>query len=213
MNINTIVWDYNGTILNDIDLCIDVMNGMLKRRSMPLISKNIYREKFTFPVRKYYELIGWDFNTYSFDDIGHEFIDGYRERLKEAQLFPGVKSTLSYLKNQGFTQHILSAMEGEFLHKSVTYLNVQDFFTTINGIENHLAKGKADIAKKIVRNGTLEPAKALMLGDTLHDAEIAQEFGMQCVLIANGHQPIHKLAKSGYPVINNLSEIESVIKT
>lgn len=212
MNINTIIWDYNGTILNDIDLCIEVMNGMLKKHNMPLISFQEYQQKFTFPVKEYYQAIGWDFSRVSFDHIGHEFIDGYRERLREATLFPDVKSTLERIDKKGLSQHILSAMEATFLVESVKQLGIEQYFSSINGIENHLAKGKIDIAQRLIDSGLINPGASLMIGDTLHDAEIAKAFHMKCILVTSGHHSYKRLSKSGFPVIKRLSDLNGSIE-
>lgn len=211
MSINTIIWDYNGTLLNDIDLCIDVMNGMLRKNGMPLISQQEYQTKFTFPVKDYYSAIGWDFDKISFEDVGHEFIDGYRERLPEAGLFSDVKTTLERIEKKGLSQHILSAMEAGFLLESVKQLGIQEHFISINGINNHLAKGKADIAQQLIDNGVLDPKRSLMIGDTLHDAEIAKAFDMKCILVASGHHSYERLSESGFPVIKTLSDLNGSI--
>jgi hypothetical protein len=60
-NYKNIIWDWNGTLLNDITICIKSMNILLKERTLPLISEDKYRDIFTFPVRNYYEQLGFDF--------------------------------------------------------------------------------------------------------------------------------------------------------
>ena len=69
-----IVWDWNGTLLDDAWLCVDVMNRMLKERGMPLKTLEEYRDLFDFPVKDYYSKLGYDFNSDPFDEIGMEFI-------------------------------------------------------------------------------------------------------------------------------------------
>ena len=56
-----IVWDWNGTLLNDVQAAFSAMNAMLSRRGLPLMeSLAQYRELFTFPVRQYYAAAGLD---------------------------------------------------------------------------------------------------------------------------------------------------------
>jgi len=46
-----------------------------------------------------------------------------------------------------------------------------------------------------------------LIGDTVHDYEVAREIGAKCLLIAGGHQSIEKLTACGVPVLNNIKEI------
>ena len=81
-----IIWDWNGTLLDDAKLCVDIMNVVLSRRNMPVISLRQYQELFDFPVVDYYVKLGFDFEKESFEIVGTEFIDYYEERRHEANL-------------------------------------------------------------------------------------------------------------------------------
>ncbi|HSH51393.1 MAG TPA: hypothetical protein VK982_06685, partial [Bacteroidales bacterium] len=74
-----IIWDWNGTLLNDIDACIISMNVMLERRNMKLLDKAMYRKMFTFPVQDYYKSIGFDFLQESFEKLSIEYINLYKK--------------------------------------------------------------------------------------------------------------------------------------
>ena len=53
----TIFFDFNGTIINDVDLCLNILNEMLKENGLEPITLERYREIFTFPIKKYYQVI------------------------------------------------------------------------------------------------------------------------------------------------------------
>ena len=57
-NKKTILWDWNGTLLDDTRICIDAINILLKERGKNEINESIYRNIFTFPVRDYYARAG-----------------------------------------------------------------------------------------------------------------------------------------------------------
>lgn len=48
-NIKHIIWDWNGTLFDDVDICVDNINWLLKKYNLPEITKEKYREIFTFP--------------------------------------------------------------------------------------------------------------------------------------------------------------------
>ena len=66
MRKNLIIWDWNGTLLSDVDACVKAMNIMLDKRKMGSIDIEFYKEKFTFPVKDYYVALGFDFNKESY---------------------------------------------------------------------------------------------------------------------------------------------------
>ena len=93
--IKYIIWDWNGTLIDDSWLFVEIMNGELKERNLPLITISDYRKKFTFPVKKYYENLGFDFEKENFKEVGYNFIQKFKKRKFEAQLFPNTIQLLT----------------------------------------------------------------------------------------------------------------------
>jgi phosphoglycolate phosphatase len=205
--INTIIWDWNGTLLNDTDICIDSMNYLLHQRNQPVLSRKLYREIFNFPVRDYYVRAGFNFNLESFDAVAIEFMDLYFARLHKANIFQQAHEVLTTLKKRKFIQVLISAMEHSSLINSVKEKGLIRYFDHISGIKDHFADGKIENARKIVKDLKLDLSKTLLIGDTIHDYEVANELGVLCLLVANGHQSFERLEKLNCNVIANLSMV------
>jgi phosphoglycolate phosphatase len=206
-DINTIIWDWNGTLLNDIGICIEAINTMLERRNHPTISRPEYLEIFTFPVKDYYVKAGFDFTIESFDDIAIEFMDLYFQKLKYALVFPGAFKVLNTLKQNNFYQIMISAMEHDSLVKSVKEKEFYQYFDFIAGINDHFAGGKIENARNTVRKLNIDPERTLLIGDTIHDYEVAGELRIQCVLISHGHQSASLLERLDCTIVNGIEEI------
>ncbi|MHA2182756.1 MAG: HAD family hydrolase [Promethearchaeota archaeon] len=209
----TIIWDWNGTLLNDIDICIDSINVLLSKYNKETISKESYKKIFSFPVQNYYNKLGFNTSTEYFKKIAEEFILEYNSRLPYCQLFPGVKENLNYFSQLGYTQTIISAMEQGILTQSVREKEIEGFFHSILGLSNNLAASKAIIAKNFIENSGLNPKKTWFIGDTSHDFEVSQECGCNHVLIANGHQNYDKLTSVTKAVVDELSKVKDFIPT
>ncbi|MCB0807206.1 MAG: HAD family hydrolase [Bacteroidales bacterium] len=205
--VGNILWDWNGTLLNDMHICIDCINQLLTFRNLPVLQPEKYREIFTFPVRDYYVTAGFDFSDEPFDKVAIQFIDQYRVKLPEAALFPEVKKVLEKLRSDGYRQFIVSAMEQDFLEETVQHHGIDRYFEEIHGIRNHYADGKFESAIDLIRSQHLDKNNTLFIGDTLHDYEVAEKAGIRCVLISHGHQSRNRLLKAGVPVIDKLEEI------
>jgi phosphoglycolate phosphatase len=207
----TIVWDFNGTLLDDMQVCIDCMNIMLTERQLPSLDLVRYRNIFTFPVRDYYLSLGFDFKKEPFEIPAHQFIDLYRANLHRAPLQADAVRMLQHFQRQGFRQIILSAMEQDFLEDTLKEKNIIHYFEKIAGIRNHLGEGKLQIARELVKNIRGKNEKLCLIGDTVHDFEVARESGIECILIANGHQSFDKLIVLDCLVLKDLKELPGVL--
>lgn len=206
-NKKTIIWDWNGTLLNDTDICVASINKMLALRNLPEISLDLYREVFTFPVMNYYRAIGFDFEAEPFEIPAMEFINLYHQSLSDAGLFAEVPPTLTHFSKLSFRQTILSAMEQGSLDKSLRTNEIHQFFEEVFGLNDHFANGKQDTGKALIARLNQPLCEIVMVGDTLHDKEVADQLGIDVVLVANGHQAKSRLISSGAQVIDSLSQL------
>jgi phosphoglycolate phosphatase len=208
-NYKNIIWDWNGTLLDDVQLCNDIINIQLVKRSLPAISLKTYREIFTFPVKDYYIKAGFDFKDESFEKIGKDFIDEYEIRKTNCSLFPNTMEILSRIKLMNIKQYLLSAYKHDTLEKLIEHFNLSQYFESINGLNHIYADGKLELGKRLmqeIREHDKE-GKTLLIGDTVHDYEVASEIGADCVLISTGHQDESKLRVLDIPVLSNIKEV------
>jgi len=207
---STIIWDWNGTLLNDVEICISSMNKLLNERKLPLLDTERYRQIFTFPVRDYYEKAGFDFSSEPFETPAIQFIDNYRLSLPGATLQEGAKEALRFFRSRKTDQSVLSVMEQQLLGDSVKGFGIEGYFGRISGIDNHYGEGKTELALKTLEDTREIKENILLVGDTLHDHEVAEATGIDCILIAHGHQSYERLSTSGREVVNNFEELLSL---
>ena len=183
------------------------MNGMLAKRGLPTVNLEFYRSVFTFPMRDYYQELGYDFTKEPFEEVGMEFMDLYNQRQKECRLHTEVIGVLETLRQKGYGQSILSAREQTELITETLDLGVNAYFTKVYGLADHYAHGKTDVGKKLIRDLGLPFSSLLFIGDTRHDAEVANEIGIDCILIPNGHHSEERLRACRFPVIPGLNDL------
>ena len=204
---NSIIWDWNGTLLNDIDLCINSVNSLLKDRNLPLIDTKTYKEVFSFPVQEYYKTLGFDFEKEDFSVPAHQYIDFYYAGFDKCSLQKNAIEVLSYFRENGVRQFVLSAMEHEMLEKTLKLKGILHFFEGVAGLKDHYAVSKIEQGKQLIQDFKIDRAKTWLIGDTIHDFEVATELGIKCILIADGHQTSNRLEKTGGIVIDDLKQL------
>lgn len=202
-----IVWDWNGTLLDDAWLCLEIMNGMLQQRNLPPMSPEHYADIFDFPVIDYYQRAGWDFAKESFDKLSDEFIGEYERRKLDCPLREGAVEILKKNSEMGLPQSIISASKQTSVDDMVKFYGIEEMFVAVRGLDNHHAFGKVDLGMQWMADISPDPGTVVMVGDTAHDHEVAQAMGVDCILIASGHQDKARLEKCGVQVVESLAEI------
>lgn len=203
-----VIWDWNGTLLDDVKDCLAVMDGMLIRRGLPPIGDvERYRDIFTFPVRDYYALAGLDLEKEPFEGPAEEFMEGYRRRSADCGLMEGAAETLDALDGLGAVQVLASASRQDDLERQVAEQGLADRFRAVLGMADDLGGGKAGLAARYLAEEGVDPVDVVFVGDTVHDWEQARELGCKCVLIANGHQSGSRLAATGAAVLDDIRQV------
>lgn len=203
-----IIWDWNGTLLDDTALCVEVLNELLTRRDKPRISRDFYRNNFGFPVIHFYEQLGFDTERDSFAEVSAEFMRTYEERwLRECGLHSGAGDVLRELGGRGLTHSVLSAAKQEALDEGLRHFQLDGHFTEAVGADNILAHGKLEQGRAFVGRLRRRPEEVVLIGDTLHDHEVASMMGSWCILLAHGHHSPERLERSGAPVVGSLPEL------
>lgn len=210
MNYTYCIWDFNGTIFDDIGASIKAVNTLLAERGLPTLeSKERYHEVFDFPIIDYYRRIGFDFDKEPYEVVAPLWVELYLENSKSSGLFEDVIPTLDFFESQGVKQSVLSASELKMLTGQLKDLGIYDRFEEIMGIDNIYAESKLALASAWKERHAGE--RVMFIGDTTHDYETAKLLGADCYLVSAGHQPEYKLRTAGedamiFPSLNSLIE-------
>ncbi|MEE9369094.1 MAG: HAD family hydrolase [Pontiella sp.] len=210
--IQQVVWDWNGTLWDDAVLCTEINNNMLRRRNLPLISVDDYRDKLVFPISDYYSRIGFDCEAETYEALAREYIGEYERLRFDCPLRAGAISLLDDLRERQIPQAVLSAYEHNALVEALTYYDLMDYFSDVIGLNDIYAEGKVANGLKYIKQLNMDPGTVLFIGDTIHDFEVAQAMGVQCVLISGGHNSKVRLETCGVPVLDSLSEVQRYIQ-
>ena len=209
--IKYIIWDWNGTLINDAWLFVEIMNSELKERNLPLITISDYRQQFTFPVKKYYENLGFDFEKENFKEVGYNFIQKFKKRKFEAQLFPKTIELLTIAKQKGIKQSIVSAQENSLLNETVKHYKIDKYFQSISGIEHYYADNKIEIAKNVRKKINSPNKNIVIIGDSSHDFDVAEALGVECILFSGGHYSKERLQQNNCVIIEQHSELKKIL--
>ncbi len=201
-----VVWDWNGTLVDDAWLCIYALNTLLEKRRRPLETLDLYRRRFRFPVRSYYEELGFDFQVEDIQALSLEYISAYNARRFECRLQAGSRELLAEFSARGLRQMILSAYQQDMLRETIGHYNLTSFFESIRGLQNLQALGKSELGRELLNATGLAPEKVLLIGDTEHDGEVADSLGVDCLLVGHGHYAWERLRTMRWPAVASFAD-------
>jgi len=202
-----IVWDWNGTLLNDAEACAKAVNEMFVKRNLGTVTLEEYKDKIVYPVIRMYIESGFDLEKEDFQDICDEYTENYLKYSDEISLQKDSAAVLEKFRERGITQHIVSASGSVILRQQVRYYGIESYFSNILGQDNNRGDSKVDLARKLIVLTGSDPNEMLFIGDTVHDHEVASEVGFHCALVSSGHCTKERLMATGAPVFASLSEL------
>ena len=187
-----VLWDFNGTLLDDVEASIESANALLERHGLPRIdSIEEYRRLFGFPIIDYYRRLGFDFERDSYADLAVEWVAYYLKYSALSTLYSDVPVCLERVHMLGLSQLVLSATERGMLERQILDLGIRSQFDGLLGMENIHAYSKEEIA--LGWRAQNPDARILLIGDTDHDADVARAIGADCILLSCGHQSAQRL--------------------
>ena len=190
-----VFWDWNGTLLDDTRAAVDTLNIMLARRGGSPVAMDFYRDHFAFPVRPFYEAIGVCLENEDWDALAREYHDVYAVQPK--RLNAEAIAALERVKAAGARQSIISALRQDLLEEITCRLGVAKYMDYVYGVDNLDGQSKVDRARSLLSavRGSSPPGdlSLVLIGDALHDKEVADALGARCVLCAQGSHAAWRL--------------------
>jgi phosphoglycolate phosphatase len=213
MKYKHIIWDWNGTLLNDTSLCTQILNESLRKRDIPEITVQQYKQKFLFPIKTFYESIGFDFDKEPFENSNNEFNAGFVDQFKSLALQPFAKDTIIKFSEKKITQTILSASRQDRLKEQVNFFDITQYLQHVVGTNNLYAHGKEYEGEKLLLTLDIPAEETIIIGDTLLDSSVAKYLKIDCALVSNGHNDIKRLKETGAFTFSDIKEFYNWIIT
>jgi len=206
-----IIWDWNGTILDDLPLTVSIVNAQLTKNARLPMSLDEYRGCFTFPLRVFYRNTGLAGTEEEFMERNLAFFAEYTKKRGECTLHHGVTRVLDTFIENGGTHSILSAYAQNDLTSITKLFGIDSKFTHIKGADNLEGSSKVDEGHALLSLLEYKTSRILFVGDTMHDYEVACSLGVQCALIAKGHQSKEKLSSAQALLLDSHEELLSYL--
>ncbi|MEV6923537.1 HAD hydrolase-like protein [Dactylosporangium sp. NPDC051485] len=200
-----LVWDWNGTLLDDLELVVDATNICLATVGGPAITAEEHRRDFRRPILDYYaHVLERPVDQVEFQLLDDAFHDAYRRGIATLQL---ASDALEAMAKWSGTQSLLSMFFHDELLVEVERHGLGARLVRIDGLPGTVGgQRKAVYLERHLAALGLDPADVVMVGDSVDDGEAARTVGAGAVLYAGGFTDTELLRATGLPVAFSLVE-------
>ncbi|MDG4806390.1 HAD hydrolase-like protein [Micromonospora sp. WMMD1120] len=200
-----LVWDWNGTLLNDLSLVVSATNVVFASVGGPTVTPDEHRVRFRRPIAEYYaEVLGQAVDDDEFGRLDRIFHDAYRTGLTTCELAADARTAMAAWPG---SQSLLSMWFHEELVPTVRTYGLTDTFTRVDGLRATVGGDrKAESLKLHLAELGLDGASVVLIGDSIDDADAALSVGGRAVLYTGGFTDPARLRASGHPVADTLTD-------
>lgn len=203
-----IIWDWNGTLLDDNDANLAALNQVCAQFGRPPVTLESWRAMFRRPlIPCYEELLGRRIDVAEWDRLNEVYADRYLELLPESPLAAGVPEVLRLWGQAGRTQSLLSMAGHEHVRELIIERELEAFFTRVDGRPpgaEHESKTE-HLVRHVAEQG-IDPAASVLIGDIDDDARAAEAAGARAILVTTGLMDRPRLEATGHPVVDSVAE-------
>lgn len=208
------MWDWNGTLVDDLPLVIAATNAAFASVGGPEITAAEHRRGFRRPIVDYYaEVLGRPVDEDEFNHLNKVFHDEYQAGLASCRLTADAEPALRAWPE---SQSLLSMWYHEELLPTVIQFGLSHHFIRVDGLRRGASSSatgqkvglghKAPYLADHLAGLSLDGDGVVLVGDTVDDAEAAAAAGAACVLYTGGFTDRELLLTTGAPVVDSLVE-------
>ncbi len=202
------LWDWNGTLADDRACAQAAVNDILRERSRPPITTEQYYAYLDTPIRRFYEHL-FDLEQEDYPALLAEYNRYYHQHMQtEGHLRVGVRDLLEKAAARGICQWVVTASPQTDVERYLEHFGIRRFFAGVYGADNTLSESKVERIRHEAERQGLEPHRVLVIGDTLHDRELAEALRADCALLCEGHQAEELLRSAHTGVYTSAAELQ-----
>lgn len=200
-----LVWDWNGTLLDDLNLVVAATNASLAGLGGPAVTTEEHRRDFRRPISAYYaHVLGRPVTAEEFAVLDRVFHDAYRAGLPTCRLALDALEAIALWEG---TQSLLSMWFHHELVPTVTSHGLHAYLSRIDGLRDVIGGGtKAPYLRAHMAALEVGGEDCVLIGDSVDDAEAANSVGARVVLYCGGFTDEARLQSTGAPVATTLVE-------
>ena len=204
--IRNIIFDWSGTLVDDLPAVLKASNFVLAQSGRPEMSLAEFRAEFALPFTKFY-----DRHTphVPMPQLESWFHSSFKQAQDSVIELPHARAFLEFCRAKKLRTFLLSTVHADYFKAQCR----------VTGFDAFLEKPYTDVWDKrkkiheILAENHLQPGETLFIGDMEHDIETAKHGGVHSCAVLTGYNTVDQL-RAARPdlIVEHLSELRGLLE-
>ncbi len=213
MKYELVVFDWDGTLMNSISHIVNSLQYSMSQLDIEVLSDTRTKDVIGLGMREAIETLFPQHQSEKFiADFTRHYRDHFLDEKIKTELFPGAKSTLDALINSNISLAVATGKGRQGLDRVLRDTNLSSYFVSSRCADETKSKPHADMLLEILDELDLGADKALMIGDTVYDLEMAANAKVDSIGVTYGVHTVERLNEHGpISLINDIRDLLPVL--
>ncbi len=201
-----LIFDWSGTLCDDLALTIEATNYVLAQYNRPALSREAFRAEFQLPYPDYYAVKTPEAKLEDLENFYRYAFDASALQVTE---IPHARAFLEFCRARGIRCFILTSMDPKAFDEQSRHLNLHHYFEHIHsGVHN-----KEHYIPGLMKQHGLRAEETAFIGDMQHDINAAHCVGITGIGVLTGYNNADQLSHAAPDItVPDLSYLQRLLE-
>ena len=185
-NYDLIIFDWDGTLSDSAGAIINSIKDASIKNNIDIPPEKSMRSIIGLGLDEAFEKLFPDQLNHHLDDLKNDFREFYLNYVDDIAMFDGVDVGIKMLFNQGFKLAVATGKSRRGLNNALNKTNLNAFFSFTRTMDECFSKPHPQMINEILENLFIEPERAIMVGDSIYDLEMARNASIDSIAVTYG---------------------------
>ena len=203
-----LVFDWDGTLADSTAPITAALQDACRDLGLPVPGDVAARHVIGLGLKDAMQSVLPNLPPERYPELAARYRHHYLAREEAIPLFAGVRELLSELDEAGYLLAVATGKTRAGLARALASFGLERAFDAIRCADEGFPKPHPDMLLHLMERLAVEPHATLMIGDTTHDLDLAQNAGASGLAVSYGAHPGDELAqRSPLATVNSVAEL------
>ena len=181
-----IIFDWDGTLSDSVGLITDLMIQSFVLHDVTPPSRMEVADILGIKLSEAFKILLKEKDQNASELILNSYIDLYNQSSNKVKLFDGVELGIKELHRYGYKIAIATGGGRNYLDSCLAQTSIKDFINVTKTSDDCFSKPHPQMCNEILNELIIEPEKSIVIGDSIHDLQMAKNAGISSLAVTYG---------------------------
>ena len=181
-----IIFDWDGTLSDSVGLITDLMIQSFLLHNVSPPSRMEVADILGIKLSEAFKILLKEKDQNASELIFNSYIELYNQSSNKVKLFDGVELGIKELYRYGYKIAIATGGGRNYLDSCLAQTSIKDFINVTKTSDDCFSKPHPQMCNEILNELIIEPEKSIVIGDSIHDLQMAKNAGISSLAVTYG---------------------------